>query len=660
MYAQYMAKESGGEISEEVKEQLQASELERKRELIAIDEEIKLRREEANERNSKLNIDGVTLEHGRPVRGFVTFQDIHSAKICQQLYPNTLWSNICPKEELLYHGHVLGVRQAPEPSTIIWENLHYNWVSRLWRVTVTTTVMVGLIILTVVVAFAARVVQQSVKETGGTDECPINFANLSADEQLEAVEANEEILHCYCDSGGLEDEDECGKYHEIQAWGSFVVLLSSAVVTMLNMGLEYIIDVFADFEKPDSLEDREMSIFLRLFVYKYINMGLIFLINEDRIGVASTLNMSYDAKADFTVEWYQTVGVMLVFVQLSDIFVSHGFKYYTYFIGWWDREAAKKNAMLALTQEELNHKYLGPEFRMSYEYAALCTTFFVALTFSSVIPLMALLGSLNFLVTYWVDKYFFVRLYRAPPRYNTNLNHFVTSMLPVAVLINLGIAIWAYGNNDIFSSSSSVDDGQDDDVAADYDVSNAGGTVTKDQNIGAFVLFVLLVSVMSAYQIVKSFGGALTVVFMQTFGDLYASMMLNFLKLDVNHGLKLEFHTAVACGRFKNLFSYNMMHNPLYMEALHITKDFADTHRYITSIDDDHEKVGTRTSMTGAEMAELRAAAISNARISGALEGLDDIDERSDGDNDVDEEARLSKYVWKDIMDQERESLSKR
>jgi hypothetical protein len=51
------------------------------------------------------------------------------------------------------------VKQAPEPSLILWENLQYGFTDRLRR-KITTTIAAGsLIVISIIIAFVARYYQ---------------------------------------------------------------------------------------------------------------------------------------------------------------------------------------------------------------------------------------------------------------------------------------------------------------------------------------------------------------------------------------------------------------------------------------------------------------------------------------------------------------------
>ena len=76
----------------------------------------------------------------------------------------------------------------------------------------------------------------------------------------------------------------------------------------------------------------------------------------------------------------------------------------------------RKNPQQALTQSELNAYHVGPPMYMSYRYAQILAIFFVTLTFDTGMPILNFIAAINYLVFYCLEKYFFIRLYRAPYR----------------------------------------------------------------------------------------------------------------------------------------------------------------------------------------------------------------------------------------------------
>ncbi len=613
LYFKTISPLEGQEVSDNLKKRIADDRARNEKKREQVTKHIEYVKQRKKERQDKA---GIKLgEHGTPVKAFVTFEETSAAEIVIKHYYRTMFSHFCVKPELLYKETLITVDKAPEPSTVIWENLAYTSLDRFWRMSLTNIIMICLIIIAMIVTFTTRVIQQSIENEGGSDECPVNFNSLSSEEQKNTALANKEILHCYCDTSGLDDDDNCGYYHQVQSWGIFVTLLASGIVSALNIALEYIIEGFAYIEKHSSLEEKEKVIFSRFFIFKFINMGLIFLINEDRFNVADIIGVNYEVNGNFSVSWYQTVGVTMTFVQLADIFIAHGFKFAVYWYQLYMRWAAQRDPLMALTQSQLNHLYLGPEFRISYDYGSLAVTLFVCLGFGGVMPLLPFFGCVNYAVSYWINKYFFTRLYRAPPRFNTDMNHYVTSFMPYTIILFLMLSIWALGNEEIFAAS--------DTSSSKFSGFDSRSGIEQPHNLYLVIYLGLFIGCLFLWYFCNLFGGVLGSMLRSFFGDIYKYFSIKLLNDERKGILRLSYSVAMACGRFKNLATYNILHNPIYQELLHTTQQFANTHRYLDSIQEDHEARNTRTSLSEDDAKNLRESAVEQLRLTRAFQGND-------------------------------------
>jgi hypothetical protein len=85
---------------------------------------------------------------------------------------------------------------------------------------------------------------------------------------------------------------------------------------------------------------------------------------------------------------------------------------------------------------------------------------FVCLTFSTGMPLLNIIATINFILIYFMDKYAFINLSLIPQKLNTMLGKQATSLIPFAVVIHLVISIWVLSNRELFTTDivSSTED----------------------------------------------------------------------------------------------------------------------------------------------------------------------------------------------------------
>jgi len=100
-----------------------------------------------------------------------------------------------------------------------------------------------------------------------------------------------------------------------------------------------------------------------------------------------------------------------------------------------------------LLQEDYEELYTGPEFLIEIRYSQILTTFFIIMIYSSGMPLLYFISMLQYIATYWVDKYLFLRLYRTPPRYGMEMSDVVRRIMVIGVFIHFAIGFYMYSNS---------------------------------------------------------------------------------------------------------------------------------------------------------------------------------------------------------------------
>jgi hypothetical protein len=85
--------------------------------------------------------------------------------------------------------------------------------------------------------------------------------------------------------------------------------------------------------------------------------------------------------------------------------------------------------------------------------------------YSSGMPILYIIGAISFFVMYWFDKYccnqfnlnniIVVRLYKAPPRYGSELSSMSRNFMQYAVLFHMGFGFYMFSNSSIFNQDES-------------------------------------------------------------------------------------------------------------------------------------------------------------------------------------------------------------
>jgi hypothetical protein len=179
-------------------------------------------------------------------------------------------------DTLKLKGSRMIVEEAPDPSTIIWENLKYKRVDRIKRRMVTTVVTLILLAISLVVNIISRTIDQNAADSGGKTLCPDNFDGLTQEQQQLMVDGNSELLHCYCDTLSFEEQKQdqsCRQYYKNALAAALFSYFAAFVVLLTNSSIDYYLIASAEHEKHHSVDSMERSVFIRMFLLKLVNTG---------------------------------------------------------------------------------------------------------------------------------------------------------------------------------------------------------------------------------------------------------------------------------------------------------------------------------------------------------------------------------------------------
>jgi hypothetical protein len=301
--------------------------------------------------------------------------------------------------------------------------------------------------------FSAKYLEQVNSNESAAELCPTGFDTYTDEAKEQYVHDNPDQLSCYCDELSTIEQSQdhlCQDYLRKNIQSQTLTYFASFIVLLVNVAIEKLLKRLSAFEKHNNEDERGLSTFLRLFILKYINTTLVFFINNNNVILQKIFGVVTPSTTEFTADWFNTIGVTVILVQLGDVFSCHGDK----FIKWFAYERSKRlsrSRETALTQDDLNQVQVGPEFEFAFSYAQLLSTIFCCFTFSTGIPILYVICMVNFLLYYFVEKYLFIHLYRIPPHFGNNVGKRATAILPYAFVLHLVMSIWMLSSNEIFS-----------------------------------------------------------------------------------------------------------------------------------------------------------------------------------------------------------------
>lgn len=515
------------------------------------------------------------------VYAFVTFNKVISKEAALNAYARS--SSIFLKffynhSQCMLRGKLLKVSEALEPSTIIWENLGYSLNDRLLRRTLTTFLSLLLVTLSLVMIFCSKYLSETTGSSNINNElCPANFYSLSSDQQQLYVQQNSNQLYCYCNQFSLIQQSQnsyCSRYAKNTINSQVLQYFAAFVVILVNIMQEYIMKYYVSFEKHHSEDRKGNSVFFRLFILKYINTALIFFINGDNVIMKKVFGITIASSNQFTTNWFNTIGVTIILVQLSDAFFTHVAKLWQYckhryMLSTYLKSAAGEK--LVLTQDELNKMQEGPDCELSFTYAQIMSTLFVCLTFSTGIPLLYIIAAGNFFMYYCVEKFLFINMYKVPPHFNSFIGRRATTMIPYAVILHLAMSIWVLSNPELFDNSGSA-------TSPAAVVKNSIPQYSiRDQMFGSntFPLLVMLCAIV-LYEFVR-------IVLTTTKCQNETTDQVDRRK-SAKAQYFVNYTRAVQRNLIKGLSTYNVLQNPIYKEAFAITWKFAVSNNTVRSV----------------------------------------------------------------------------
>jgi hypothetical protein len=524
----------------------------------------------------------------QPIYAFVTFDQPIGSRVALRAYNYSVWGYLRMKNSLRFKGSKIIVQPASEPSTIIWENLRYRQFDRRRRRFLTTSITLVLLAISVIANVVARGLEQSAADRGGNDLCPDSFDTWSTSRQQVEVENNKDYLHCYCDQYSLAEQSSdplCKDYFKQHLIADFFVYFAAFVVLITNGGIDMFLKASAEYEKHHAADAMEKSIFVRMFFLKFINTGVVYLFMNFFSRLNGMFGVSYTSSGDFTTEWYQTTGVSICLVQIGDTVSPHVWKLYKYYDQLRKLKAAAADPLKgALTQEELNQLHLGPDFYVSHRYAQVMADFFVCYMFCIGMPLLPIIAMFNFYISYWVDKFLFLRYYRSPPRYTSNIGRMATGIIPYAIVIHLAVSIWTLGNRDIFATGNQGTGGVNS-YAENYGSNSISDKITQRHTFPLLILMILVIIGIILGFVTERVVKVLQLIAKTCCGTFLAqSEFYQEIERFLFNTIHISYSRAVRRGIIKGLATYNILQNPKYKEAFGITDGFALMHGRVKSL----------------------------------------------------------------------------
>jgi hypothetical protein len=374
---------------------------------------------------------------------FVTFQNQESVAKALAAYPNTWWARCTMPRHLRFHLATIKVTRAAEPSNTLFQNLGLTygdqWCRRAW----TGLVSLAFMSVSFIAVFVSQYYQNRLPTTTSCATAPITT-------QAQVVDTQSRF--CYC--GGLpadqlyEQSSFCSQYLAQYAIAKGLIFMTAISTVLVNFLLQVFMDRLAVLERHSSITSQQRGVTSRLFWGLFFNTAVIILIVNANIapyiGDLSFLSSLFPGKySEFEPDWYYEVGVSVLITMFLNSMNPHLLSLLAI---PYDRCRRERCHAKRRTQNELNQLFQGRTFVLYERYSVLLNTVFSCMLFSSGMPILWLVASFTFGLTYWFDRVTFLRSYKIPPRYDESLDAYAGKTMPWAIVPHCLLALWFFSS----------------------------------------------------------------------------------------------------------------------------------------------------------------------------------------------------------------------
>eukprot|EP00928_Gymnodinium_smaydae_P011537 TRINITY_DN14246_c0_g1_i1.p1 TRINITY_DN14246_c0_g1~~TRINITY_DN14246_c0_g1_i1.p1 ORF type:complete len:987 (-),score=213.50 TRINITY_DN14246_c0_g1_i1:257-3217(-) len=361
-----------------------------------------------------------------------------------------------------FHECLVRVKRAPEPSSLIWENIDTPKKERRKRWMMAMLAWVLLMLVSMGLVFGAKYLgfdQDKVAsmqigggpcgDSGmGSDYVPT--CDVMAAKRWNftyAMTLDDEGKDCFCEAKGYSAiilrkalrNGPCYNWLKANVAKTALVAFCGLVVCGLNVILTAVLINLSIWQKPVSTSARESAIMVKVYVAQVMLTAFILVLVNF---VQSNLL--------FGRTWYAVVGAEIVMVMVLNAFCVP----ISYIAFWW--MAALQRRFLkhkAKSQADLLALFTNPPYDISGRLAYLLMTVFVCMLFSPGCPLLYMVGFMYCVLNYWADKWVLLHGSCRPSAFDTKMARDAATLLLLAVPAHCMAAIMMYSEPCVFPAN---------------------------------------------------------------------------------------------------------------------------------------------------------------------------------------------------------------
>ena len=405
-------------------------------------------------------------------RAYLIFNKLENKKLCLEGCRTRSWC--CSKRQIeierLFKGEIaLKVKQATEPSNILWENLEITRCERRWRKSLSMILALIVLIASTTIVYVIKTYETTLP----TDEYCLEEKKINPSASLSYAKSNyksDNESYCYCKYQSWSDildgsmGSYCGFFFSKMTTTIMLKFFSSCGVIFINFILRTIFKRLSRFERVSNKTKEEHNIMVKVFFATFINTALIILIvNANFSRIQLIYNIPYTDQifvgryADFTREWYINVGESLIFTIMICVFSPHILTLVLIYPVY----ACKRKFChhRYKVQSEMNVVFAGPQFDLACRNSHVLNLIFTSYLYSSAMPFLNIITTIALFSLYWTDKFLVLRHYKKPALLSYHLNNSAIKFLPFIIIMHCSFAIYMFGCEDVFPTKVLDEDG---------------------------------------------------------------------------------------------------------------------------------------------------------------------------------------------------------
>ena len=336
---------------------------------------------------------------------FITFNTENEASDYKKKFPTTfigkLFINIGKSIALCFCGCCLSkttkkslrvkskitVDLAPEPEDVIFENLEFHFISRLFR----SLLLYFFSILLAGISFGIVTL--------------LNYIQYKKEKDIK-----EKFIFKY----GLS-------------------LAITLVTITVNFLIKRLFIKFADYEKPWTYTDKYLSISMKFTILSFFNTAIVPLVSN----IIQYGKGNYEVLVNnmFMIFLVDSILNPLMSLTCYDLILNRFFRWF--FI---TRKYKNEKEELPLSQREVNHYFENPDMRVYIQYSHLSAQIIMTFFYMPLFPLGPFITLIGIILNYLIEKLKCFQIYKRPEKLNEKIAFFYIDYFEITLFA------WSIGN----------------------------------------------------------------------------------------------------------------------------------------------------------------------------------------------------------------------